>query len=126
MSTCVMIINHVFLIMCSSIFHLVVISFCRLSVLRVLIRPGPGERGGDRERVDRSKRRAFYTIIVMWALLVLRLSWNVTWAVLQVRHSRDCVSLMSELWFNLPGSLVLLVMFLQRSSKRVYCKNGIK
>ncbi|TNN35403.1 hypothetical protein EYF80_054439 [Liparis tanakae] len=36
-----------------------------LSVLYILIRPGPGEQGGDRERVDQSKQRAFYTIMAI-------------------------------------------------------------
>ncbi|KAL3050877.1 hypothetical protein OYC64_001199 [Pagothenia borchgrevinki] len=42
---------------------LLVISFCSLSVLCVLIRPGPG----DGERVDQSKQRAFYTVTAITA-----------------------------------------------------------
>ncbi|KAK2899464.1 hypothetical protein Q8A73_012593 [Channa argus] len=45
-----------------------------ISVLCVLIRPGPGEVGKDRERVAQSKQKAFYTIMsimgVLWLLFV--------------------------------------------------------
>ncbi|KAG8005896.1 hypothetical protein GBF38_004938 [Nibea albiflora] len=44
-----------------------------LSVLCVLIRPGPGEVGGNRRQVDQSKQRAFHTISVIMAVLLLRL-----------------------------------------------------
>ncbi|KAI9531408.1 hypothetical protein NQZ68_041619 [Dissostichus eleginoides] len=43
-----------------------------ISVLFVLIRPGPGEGGGNRERVDQSKQRAFYAIMAIMAALLLR------------------------------------------------------
>ncbi|KAI9524416.1 hypothetical protein NQZ68_018099 [Dissostichus eleginoides] len=43
-----------------------------LAVLRELIRPGPGEQGGDRKRVDQSKRRAFYTIVAILGVQLLR------------------------------------------------------
>ncbi|XP_056225891.1 uncharacterized protein LOC130164919 [Seriola aureovittata] len=57
---------------CLLVFSLIVVSFCSLSVLCVLIGPGPGDVGGDRERVDQTKRRAFYTITVIMGALVLR------------------------------------------------------
>ncbi|GLD73435.1 uncharacterized protein AKAME5_002476000, partial [Lates japonicus] len=58
--------------------------FCSVSVLCVLIRPRPGEQGGDRGRVDQSKQRAFYTIIAILGVLLLRCGWNLVWAVAYV------------------------------------------
>lgn len=63
-------INFSFLLL---IFSLIVVSFCSISVLCTLIRPGPGERGGDRARVDQSKQRAFYTIMAILGMVLLRL-----------------------------------------------------
>ncbi|CAJ1048245.1 hypothetical protein L3Q82_003768 [Xyrichtys novacula] len=50
---------------------LVIISFCGLSVLCVLSRPGPGQKVQDKEGVDQSKRRAFYTIMAITGVLFL-------------------------------------------------------
>ncbi|CAB1451391.1 unnamed protein product [Pleuronectes platessa] len=46
-----------------------IISFCTLSILCVLVRPGPGDRGGDTARVDQSKQRAFSTLTAIMAVL---------------------------------------------------------
>ncbi|XP_008434058.2 uncharacterized protein LOC103480698 [Poecilia reticulata] len=51
---------------------LVVVSFCSLSVLCILIRPGPGEQGQNKPRVDPSKQRAFLTIVAILLVLLLR------------------------------------------------------
>ncbi|KAJ4918612.1 hypothetical protein JOQ06_027846 [Pogonophryne albipinna] len=42
-----------------------------ISVLYVLKRPGPGEVGGNRKRVDQSKQRAFYTIMAITGVILL-------------------------------------------------------
>ncbi|KAJ0006168.1 hypothetical protein NQD34_013441, partial [Periophthalmus magnuspinnatus] len=41
-----------------SLSSLFLLSFCTVAVLRVLIRPGPGEGGGDRRKINQSKRLA--------------------------------------------------------------------
>ncbi|PWA13915.1 hypothetical protein CCH79_00018526 [Gambusia affinis] len=41
-----------------------------VSVLWVLVRPGPGERGEDRQKVVQSKQRAFVTIVSTLAVLM--------------------------------------------------------
>ncbi|KAM3590235.1 uncharacterized protein V6R79_006327 [Siganus canaliculatus] len=93
-----------------SIFSLLIISFCSLSVLCVLIRPRPGERGGAR---DRTKLRAFCTITAILLVLLLRCSWNVVWVFVSVQTGNvDCVLLLSEIWFNFPSSLVLPLLSL--------------
>ncbi|TNN35400.1 hypothetical protein EYF80_054436 [Liparis tanakae] len=70
--------DFTWLSLCLLIFSVIVISFCSLSVLYILIRPGPGEQGGDRERVDQSKRRAFYTIMAILGVLLLRCGVDMT------------------------------------------------
>ncbi|KAL3050876.1 hypothetical protein OYC64_001198 [Pagothenia borchgrevinki] len=97
-----------------------------ISVLFVLIRPGPGEGGGNRERVDQSKQRAFYTIMTIMAVLLLRfLSSIVTTAffVLMSGTCQDYVLTWSLFWFNVPSSLVLPLLFLQRAGKLPGCKH---
>lgn len=53
------------------ILSIIISSFCSLSVIFVLIRPGPGKHGGNRERVVQSKKMA-YTIVAILGVLVLR------------------------------------------------------
>lgn len=54
-----------------------VVSFCRLSVLYILIRPKPGENGKNREQVDQSKQRAFNIITAILGTLLLRFFSNI-------------------------------------------------
>ncbi|KAI4798565.1 hypothetical protein KUCAC02_021963 [Chaenocephalus aceratus] len=57
---------------CVTTFSMVVVTFCSLSVLRALIRPGPGKAGGDKGRLGQSKKRAFYTIMAIMLTLCFR------------------------------------------------------
>ncbi|KAI3375869.1 hypothetical protein L3Q82_003768 [Scortum barcoo] len=106
-------------------FSLVVVSFCSLSVLCVLIRPGPGEVGGDRERVDQSKRRAFHTIVAIMAVLWFWFTGVLVCLSLEISHilshNGGCVVLTSSSWFTLPSSLVLPLLFLHRAGKLPCC-----
>ncbi|XP_035849445.1 uncharacterized protein LOC118493511 [Sander lucioperca] len=107
------------------IVSLFIISFCSLSVLCVLIRPGPGEQGGDRERVDQSKQRAFYTIMAILVVLLLTCSGNLVELYLCVlSEDIECVLAMSLFWFNLPSSLVLPLLFLHRAGILACRKNN--
>ncbi len=103
------------------VFSVIVNSFCSLSVLRILNRPGPGEGGGDRHMVDQLKRKAFHTIIAINGALLLKfgglllcLSLHVS-AVVSYRNR--CLLLVSGLWFGLPSSYVLPLLFLHRARK---------
>ncbi|KAM3590055.1 uncharacterized protein V6R79_002765 [Siganus canaliculatus] len=107
--------------------NLLAICFCSVSVLRVLIRPGPGEGGGARQRVDQSKLRAFYTIMVILGSLVVRLGGNVVIVSLvafaNVTAEAKCVVWMSILWMSVPSSLVLPLLFLHRAGM-LPCRDG--
>lgn len=97
------------------ILALTVVSFCSLVVLCVLLRPGPGEQRHNKRRVDQPKERAFYKIVTILGLLVLRFSWNVQWEVLDTSQNPDCIMSTVSSWFDLPCSLVLPLQFLLRT-----------
>ncbi|XP_078020889.1 uncharacterized protein LOC144459930 [Epinephelus lanceolatus] len=110
---------------CLMTFSVIVIAFCSLSVLRVLIRPGPGEQGGDRERVDESKQRAFYTIVAILGVLLLKCFGSLFVVVFHTLGVNECVILtLVDHWFNLPSSLVLPLLFLHRAGTLACCKNN--
>lgn len=46
-------------------FGLTIISYCALSVLHALVRPGPGEVSGNKRKVDQMKKRAYVTIVAI-------------------------------------------------------------
>lgn len=101
---------------------LIIVTFCSLSVLFVLIRPRPGEQGAGREWVVKSKRRAFYTILVMLALLVMKLFWDMIWATIYASgHKNNCTLILLNFWFNLPSSLVLPTIFVFKVGKTHCC-----
>ncbi|KAI4789369.1 hypothetical protein KUCAC02_035285 [Chaenocephalus aceratus] len=109
------------------IFSLIVVSFFSLSVLCVLIRPGPGEQGGDRTIVDQSKRRAFFTIVAILGVLLIRCFVSLVWAVFELSDQPgNCDLIAAEVWFTLPSSLVLPLLFLHRAGKLACCKNNNK
>lgn len=110
------------------VFAAAAVSFCSFSVLCTLIRPGPGDGSKDRERADKSKIRAFHTIVAITATLMLRLSGHVL--VISIYFSPvvsmgiRCTVLMSGIWFSLPSSLVLPLLFLHRAGKLLCCKSN--
>lgn len=102
-------------------FGLIVITFCSLSVLFALIRPGPGEVGGQRKRVDQTKRRALMTILAITGVIFLKYVGLLVCTAVHASSLLDyydgCVVLMSAFWFCLPSSLSLPLLFLYRAGK---------
>ncbi|KAJ0055688.1 hypothetical protein NL108_009639, partial [Boleophthalmus pectinirostris] len=84
--------------------------FFSASVLCVLLRPGPGGGGGDNQRIDQSKRRAFTTMIAIVSVLFLRfilLILSYMTYLLNILNPRDsCVLSVSAHYFTFPSSLV--------------------
>ncbi|KAI3375566.1 hypothetical protein L3Q82_003896 [Scortum barcoo] len=115
---------YLIVFLCLLVSSLVVISFCSLSVLCVLIRPGPGEQGGDRKNVDKSKLRAFYTIMAILGMLLMRFGTNLLWIGLNALTESPvfCVVFSCGTWLNLPSSLVLPLLFLHRTGTFACCK----
>lgn len=109
---------------CLLVSSLTAVSFFSLSVLFVLIHPGPGEQGVGRKRVDQSKHKAIYTIVAILGALVLRLASGLVWAVLlEANESNHCLIKGCVFWFNLPCSLVLPLLFLHKAGKLVVVCN---
>lgn len=106
---------------CSMGFALAVISFCSISVLCTLKRPGPGDVGGNKECVDQSKQRAFYSIVAILGVLLLRSVGNLISNLLSnselVTPLNYCLLVMSGFWLDLPNSLALPLLFLHRTGK---------
>ncbi|CAL9694788.1 unnamed protein product [Knipowitschia caucasica] len=93
-----------------------IISFCSVSVLRVLNRPGPS----DKEKVDKTKRRAFKTIVAIMGVLVFWLTGMLICNVLQqstLAEEMKCLVYVSILTFNIPSHLVLPLLYLKRNAK---------
>ncbi len=114
------------LYVCVAASAIIVISFSSLSVLGVLIRPGPG--GRDRQQVDQSKLKAFYTIMAISGVLLVRFGGSILSSVLYdlpvLDRGERCGVRLSVLWFSLPCSLVSPLLFLHRAGKLVCCKDN--
>lgn len=111
---------------CLLVISLIIISFCSFRVLCVLTHPGPGYVGGNRDSIDQSKQKAFYTILVILALLWL---WFVAFLVGLLldksspnKNNTGCLVLISANWFSLPSCVVLPLLFLHRAGKLACCQ----
>lgn len=96
-------------------------TFCSLSVLCVLMRPGPG----GREQGKQPKRKAFLTIAAItgvqwfWFLgLLVATALNSSPLILP---SVSCAMRAIAQWFNLPSSLVLPLLYLYKAGKLPCC-----
>lgn len=94
-----------------------------LSIFWVLIRLGPREAGGRTQQCDPSKVRLLFTFTAIMGVLMLKISWSLSSTfVLDLSHieeSKRCSLAISIIWINIPSSLVLPVLFLQRARNRV-------
>lgn len=116
--------------LCSVWFNFSLCSFCSISVLCALNRPGPKRRVGDREQTGKSKLMAFYIIIVILGGLWLRFMGHmlVLFVFLSVHMgmAEKCIIAISGFWFGLPTSLMLPLLFVYRTRKRYKYNNRNK
>lgn len=107
---------------------LVIVFFCNLCVLFVLIRPGPGKVGGAKQPGNKSKLRAFYTIVFILTTLLIRLGTNTFLSSFYTSavptEDTKCHLILSIMWMTLPGSMVLPLLFVQRAGWFVCCKSN--
>lgn len=116
---------HIILFLVLGIF--VVLTFFSLSVLCILLRPGPGQQGGKREKVDQSKQMAFYTIIVILGSESLKIFNNILWCVFSSSsHQAKCSVIMSALWLSIPSAHALPFLILQKAGAFTCCKRSAK
>lgn len=105
---------------------LLVVSFCSLCVLFALVRPGPGE-GGEVKKVNQSKLRAFYIILIILVVMVTRLIANVLidfmYTLVKLKDIDVCDLIHPFFWSGLPSGVISFVLFLQKEGK-LCCKSN--
>ncbi|KAF0028992.1 hypothetical protein F2P81_018097 [Scophthalmus maximus] len=111
-------------------FIMIIDSFCCLSVVCVLIGPGPSDRPGGGRHVDRTKLRALHTIGAIMGVLVLRFGGNILISTLYptalIGNEYDkCSLILCLYWICLPSSLVIPLLFLHRAGKFPRCKTNV-
>ncbi|KAJ0006173.1 hypothetical protein NQD34_013446, partial [Periophthalmus magnuspinnatus] len=90
-----------------AIFSIILVLFCSVSVLYILIRPGPGEGGVVRKRIDQSKRAAVYTMLAILGALLLRMvAVGFYYAASFQFNLEICIVVLCTYWFAMPSSLV--------------------
>ncbi|KAG7497663.1 hypothetical protein JOB18_041526 [Solea senegalensis] len=103
-------------------FLLLAVALCSITVLRALRRPRPGEEvDGRTRRVDQSKQRAFRTIMTILTALLFKLVGTVSCAVLVSEGDKNiisCTPVMVIACFDVPGNMVLPVLYLHHTRKR--------
>lgn len=103
-----------------------IISFCSVSVLRVLRRPGPAGEGRGRQLVDQSKLRAFYTVTTILGVLLFQLAGNTIISILEAFTEGggpgECVMTVASISLSMPSSAVLPLLYLHRTGKLVCCR----
>lgn len=109
-----------------TVVSLMVVIVCSIAVLCTLIQPGAWKGSTN---ADQSKLRAFYTILTIVALMMIRIGANVFtsiyYATSQIDEDQKCHLILFLLWTWLPTSLFPSVLFLQRTGKIFCCKlNG--
>lgn len=122
-----LVMSEVFFIVsfCLLVLSLAVVAFCSVSVLCVLVHPGPGETSKDKEKMDQTKQRAFNMIAIILGVLLLRFSFNIAWEVVYLSVGiKGCVIMTSCTWFNIPCSLVLPLLFLHRAGRLACSKSS--
>lgn len=97
------------------IFFLIALCFSIVSILLVLIGPVVGEHG-KKMRLNKSKKRAFYCIIVIQTGLLIRCLLSLILALFFNGTAHfDCLSVLCAVWLNLPCSLTLPLLLMQRT-----------
>lgn len=106
-----------FLDVIGQIFCLLVAIFCNFFVFHILIRPSPGKQG--RDRADQTKQKAFIIIIAIVGTLFLRFVSNLALYSYALSNNIkfDCVAVFVAVWFNIPSSLVMPLLFMYRAWK---------
>lgn len=115
--------------LCLLVLSIITLSFCSVSVLCALIRPGPGEGGKQKDQAHQIKQRAFYTIATISCAVWLWFAGHLISIAVSMSpllsNNAKYVLLASTGWFNLPSCLVLPLLYLYKERKRSWvCFNN--
>lgn len=107
--------------LCLLVLSIITLSFCSVSVLCALIRPGPEEGGKQKDQVHQIKQRAFYTIATITCAVWLWFAGHLISIAISMSPLLSInvkyVLLVSTAWFNLPSCLVLPLLYLYKERK---------
>lgn len=116
------------LMLCNLWINLSLSSFCSISVLCALNGPELKRGVGDREQTDRSKLKAFNTIMVILGGLWLRCFGHMlvllVFFSVHMDMADQCLIAIAGFWFGFPSSLILLLLYVYQTTKRYKCRNG--
>lgn len=119
----------IFLYLCIITLFLVIVSFSSLYVLYALLHSKPGE-GGSRSQLDQSKIKAFYIMVVIVGVLMVRFVGQccstLLYILLDVGEGPKCLLLLCLVWFSFPSSLPLPLLFMYRMGRLRCCINDRK
>lgn len=104
---------------------LAAVSFFSFSVLRALLRPRAAEVASSGQQVDPQKMRAFRMMMAILSVLMLKFAGNLFSTTTYVYFSdfaSQCISWMATLWLNIPSTLVIPLLYVQRQRK-AQCRN---
>lgn len=101
---------------------LVLISISIMNLLIVYVLIGLGPKGRRKQQSDPSKLKVLFTTMAILGTLLFRFLWSIASIVVMnsehIEESKKCSFSISLLWVNIPSSLVLPVLFLQKERKR--------
>lgn len=100
------------------IVSLIIAIVCNFFVFHILIRPTPGKQ--DRDGANRTKQKAFIIILAIAGTLFLRFVSNLalySYSFLSSIEKYNCDAVFVAIWFNIPSSLVIPLLFLHRAWK---------
>lgn len=99
-------------------------SYCSFSVLYILGKKLREQRG-NKDWVCRRKLTAYYTVLAMLLVLLLRFTIDLIWTNVDLflQSQQICGVVVFQTWLNLPSRLALPVRFLHRSGILEYHKS---
>lgn len=105
---------------------LVVVSSFSFSVLHILIRPRAAEVAKKRRQVDQQKIRAFKMMMAILTALVLKFATSIVTTVTYtfiLDFSTQCNLWMGTRWADIPSTLVIPLLYVQRQRKAQSANN---
>ncbi|CAL9694781.1 unnamed protein product [Knipowitschia caucasica] len=110
---------------CQMVVFLGTIFYCNMAVLKVLLNPKPGDAPLDKGKVDKSKQLAFFVIGTIFLVLCLKFSFNlllgIFWGFVKGGKFHATVYSAISYWVNVLTSLLLPLLYLQRTGKIKPC-----
>lgn len=97
------------------IISLTIAIYCTVNVFYILFRPTPGKQG--RAGIDWTKQRALIIVMAIEGTLFLRFTSMLVLFSRYFLYSTEklnCISIFIAIWFNIPSSVIMPLLFLHR------------